>query len=69
MKTFLRILIAVLVLILILVIWGGIFLDEDTEQASIPGLTAQWEGEQIALLSDSQSGMWLASEDVAEGGR
>jgi predicted MPP superfamily phosphohydrolase len=70
MKVFSKILSAVLLLILVLLIWGLIeprfILDEKTEQTSIPGLPAQWEGEKIAVLADFQIGMWLANEGMVE---
>jgi uncharacterized protein len=35
------------------------FIDIEAEIAPIPGLTAAWEGRQIAAIADWQVGMWL----------
>jgi predicted MPP superfamily phosphohydrolase len=60
----------VLLVLLALAIWGliepRVILDEKTEEASIPGLPAQWEEERIAVLADFQIGIWLANEGMVE---
>ena len=53
-----------------LVLWGliepRIILDEKQEEATIPGLPAQWQGQRIAVLADFQIGMWFANEGMVE---
>ena len=45
-----------------LAIWGFLIgprlLDEDVETAEIPDLPPEWEGKEIAFISDLQVGMW-----------
>jgi len=41
-------------------------LDEREITAELPGLDAAWEGEQVAVFSDLQTGMWLANTGMVE---
>lgn len=59
-----------LILLALMMLWGLIeprfILDEKQEEASIPGLPAQWQGQKIAVLADFQIGMWLANDGMVE---
>lgn len=48
----------------LLLIWGLLepyTIDTEEEVASIPGLTAAWSGQRVALIADWQIGMWLGN--------
>lgn len=50
----------------LLLLWGVVIeprlVDFNEENAAVPNLPAEWEGNQIALLADLQIGMWLGNE-------
>jgi predicted MPP superfamily phosphohydrolase len=61
-----RIGIGVLVVILLLLAWGGLIeprliLDVEEESAAIANLPPEWEGAEIAVIADIQAGMWGAN--------
>lgn len=43
-----------------------LILDERHVEAALPGLGVEWAGEEVAVLTDLQIGMWLANEDMVE---
>ncbi len=58
----------VLGIIVLLLGWGFIeprFLNTENETATIPNLPADWEGKQIAQISDFQVGLWLDNPGTA----
>ncbi len=59
---------AVLVLLVVyaLAVEPRFVLDERTITAELPGLDESWEGEQVAVFSDIQTGMWLANTGMVE---
>ncbi|MDE0584269.1 metallophosphoesterase [Planococcus sp. A6] len=69
MKTFRNIAIA-LVIVLVFVIAYGLFeprlLDVAQEEAAIPKLPEEWEGQEIAVLGDFQIGLWGDNADTVE---
>ncbi|MFA0961048.1 metallophosphoesterase [Roseivirga sp. BDSF3-8] len=63
MKAFKHVFTIFLLIILLLVIYGGVIeprllLDEQKTEARLPYLPAEWEGRRVALLADFQVGMW-----------
>lgn len=50
-------------LALLLLVWGfvepRVYLDVEEESARLPNLSSSWEGQQLALISDLQVGLWL----------
>lgn len=69
MKTVRNIAIA-LVILFVFVVAYGLFeprlLDVTQEQAVIPNLTEDWEGQEIAVLGDFQIGLWGDNADTVE---
>lgn len=61
-------LLGLLWLLVALAAWGliepRVWLDEEHEEVSLPGLPPSWEGQRIAVLADLQVGMWLANTDM-----
>ncbi|MBO6574672.1 MAG: metallophosphoesterase [Rhodothermales bacterium] len=60
---------AVAALAVLLVVWAGIIeprylLDVNEFDAPLPGLTQDWEGQEVALLADFQVGMWLDNKGM-----
>lgn len=69
MRTALNIAGAIGIALVLLIIYGFIeprLLDVEEEEAIIPNLPADWEGQQIAVLGDFQLGMWLDNEGTLE---
>ncbi|AQQ54790.1 metallophosphoesterase [Planococcus lenghuensis] len=69
METFKRVAGAVGIALAILIIYGLIepqLLDVEEEEAVIPGLPEEWEGEEIAVFGDFQTGMWLDNKSTME---
>ncbi|CAN5169008.1 metallophosphoesterase [soil metagenome] len=63
--------VAVAVALVLLLVYGvavepRLVLDEREITAELPGLDASWEGEQVAVFSDLQTGMWLANTGMVE---
>lgn len=67
-------LLVLLGLLIVLLVWGVAFepyrVDQQEETATVPGLPADWKGQQVALIADFQVGMWLSNtatvEDIAK---
>ncbi|WP_159617238.1 metallophosphoesterase [Arthrobacter zhaoguopingii] len=43
-----------------------LILDEQHHNVSLPGLTAEWEGTEVAIIADLQVGMWFANTAMVE---
>ncbi|MGM0500774.1 MAG: metallophosphoesterase [Bacillota bacterium] len=67
MKIIKNIFIGIGFFLLLFIIWGLIepyTIRVEEEQAVIPNLHEEWEGEKIAVISDFQIGMWMDNEFV-----
>ena len=66
-----RVAVAVAAAITLLLVYGvsvepRLILDERDVTAELPGLDPSWEGEQLAVFSDLQVGMWMSNERMVE---
>ncbi|WP_232336881.1 metallophosphoesterase [Planococcus lenghuensis] len=55
--------------LVLLIVYGLIepqLLDVEEEEAGIPNLPEEWEGQEIAVLADFQIGMWLDNKSTVE---
>ncbi|AQQ53908.1 metallophosphoesterase [Planococcus lenghuensis] len=69
MKTWKTVLIAIVIAVAAFLIYGLIepyLLDVEEEEAAIPNLPAEWEGQEIAVFGDFQVGMWLDNKSTVE---
>lgn len=63
--------IACVVLVLMVAVYGvliepRLILDERRYQVGVPALGSEWDGTEVAVLSDLQVGMWWANTGMAE---
>lgn len=69
MRTLIKILTGLLVVVVVVIAWGLIepyFIDVERHEAVVPGLPESWEGERIAVIADLQVGMWLDNTATIE---